>query len=49
MRRKRQVEKPRNCKRCIFAYCRNGKLVCIFGKAVTSRRPCKDFLEIEGS
>jgi len=47
MRRKRQTETPRNCKRCIFAYYRDGKLTCVFGRAVTSKRPCKDFVEIE--
>jgi len=49
MRRKREVEKPRNCRSCIFAYYRDGKLMCVFGKAVMIRRPCKDFIEIEGS
>ena len=47
MRRKRQAETPRNCRNCIFSYRRDGKLVCVFGKAVTSRRPGRDFVEIE--
>jgi len=47
MRRKREVEKPRNCKRCIFSYYRDGKLMCVFGKAVTSRGLCKDFIPID--
>ena len=47
--KKSRVEKPRNCKNCIFSYYRDGKLACVLGRAVTSRRPCRDFVEIEES
>jgi len=46
MKRQRDP-KPRKCRQCIFGYYRDGKLVCMFGKSVVSRKPCKDFTEIE--
>ncbi|MHC1624664.1 MAG: hypothetical protein ACXQS2_01500 [Methermicoccaceae archaeon] len=35
--------KPRDCENCIFSYYDDGQLTCVYGRAVVSIRPCKDF------